>query len=264
MKRSFQSHVTEIVVSTIKGVAIVSISAVVTILAARLVGGPQLSINQTSTQKESTFDVTGETEISVVPDEAQINLGVQTNNATVTQAQEEINSKINAITEKLKQLGIDKEKIKTQNYSIYPDYNYSPDEIRQIIGYNASVTVRVTVTDFEKLNQIIDESTSLGANQVGGISFGISDKQEKKLKSEARKDAIQDAKKNAQELAHLSGMKLGRIVNIWESPHYSPDPQPYGRAEMMLDSMGGAAEPTRIEPGSTNYTYAVTLSFETL
>lgn len=258
------NQIEDIVVSTIKGVAIISISAVVTILAARMVGGPQLSINQTSTQKQSTFDVTGQSEMTVVPDEAKVNLGVTVNRLSVAQAQQEMNTKINAISNKLQELGIKKEDIKTQNYSIYPDYDYRNE--RQIItGYHASTTLQVSLKDFEKMNQVIDEATALGANQLGGISFDLSTQKENQLKTEARKEAIEDAKNNAQELAKLSGMKLGRIVNIWETPNYDPQPYLNARAEYDLAAgLGGAAEPTSIEPGSTSYTYAVTLSFETL
>ncbi len=255
-------NLADIVISVIKTVTIVSISAVVTIVAAKMVGGASLSVNQVSTQKSSTFDVNGESEISVIPDEATVNLGIQVNERTVAQAQNKINQTINSISASLKDLGIEKDDIKTRDYNIYPNYDYSRGA-QSINGYNASTTLVVKVTDFEKLNQAIDTATSLGANTVSGISFGLSDEKTKEVEKQAREEAIEDAKDKAKELAKLSGMKLGKIVNVYESNVSNYPVYAYDRAEIMMDGKGGGA-PTNVEPGSTSYSFSVTLSYETL
>ncbi|MBU0579082.1 SIMPL domain-containing protein, partial [Patescibacteria group bacterium] len=161
-----------------------------------------------------------------------------------------------------KKLGINEKDIQTQNYRVSPEYDYSSPE-RRITGYRVNTEVVVKITDFEKLNQIIDTATGLGANQVGGISFSLSEKKQAELKKEARKEAIAEAKDSAEELAKLAGIKLERVINVTESDGNNY-PQPmYARAEMAL---GGARpeEPTQIEPGSEIYRYSVTLSYETL
>lgn len=229
-------------------------------LLSRFTGPLPFSITQTTTQKQSTFDVRGESKISTIPDKAVVNLGITVNEDAVKTAQDKANSIINAINAELGKLGIDKKGIKTENYTLYPNYNY--DNGRQAItGYTVNATLTASITDFAKLNQAIDAATRVGANQIGGITFTLSDEKKKETETQARKEAIDDAKDRAQDLAKLAGMKLGKIVNVAEQPNFNIAPY-----EMALRSGmgGGGGAPTNVEPGSTTFQYTVTLSYETL
>jgi uncharacterized protein YggE len=231
------------------------------ILTSKVIGPLPLSISQTTTQKMGSFDVSGESELITVPDQAEVSVGITAREATVGAAQDRANSVINGITEAIKALGIKAEDIKTLDYSINPEYDYS-SEFRPVIGYNVSTTLRIKTTDLAQVNQIVDTATANGANQVNGIQFSLSEAKNEELTSQARKEAIADAKENAEDLAQLSGMKLGKIINVYEQPpmDYYP-PMPYGGGVMMAKD---AAETTNIQPGSTTFTYRVTLSYETL
>ena len=233
------------------------------ILVTRLTGPLPISVTQTLTQKETTFNTTGDAEITAVPDEAQVRLGIDIKKDTVIEAQSSANEIINAISDAVKKLGIDREDIQTQNYRVNPDYDYSSSE-RRITGYRVSTQIVVKITDFEKLNQVIDTATSLGANRVGGVNFSLSEQKQEELKKEARKEAIAEAKKSAEELAKLAGIKLGRVVNVTESDGGNYNYKIYTQAEMLPDAGGGPEESTQIEPGSEVYRYRVTLSYETL
>ncbi len=232
------------------------------ILVTRITGPLPISVTQTLTQKETTFNTSGDAEITAVPDEAQVRLGIDIKKDTVIGAQDEANQIINDISEAVKKLGIDKEDIQTQNYRVSTEYDYRSPE-RRITGYRVNTQIVVKITNFEKLNQVIDTATSLGANQVGGISFSLSEEKQDELKKEARKVAIDEAKDSAEELAKLAGIKLGRVVNVTESEGGNYNYPIYARAEMALDA-GGPEEATQIEPGSEIYRHSVTLSYETL
>jgi uncharacterized protein len=234
-----------------------------TIFVTRLLGPLPFSVTQTTTQKMATFDVTGESEIVSVPDEAQITTGIEVTASTVAAAQDQANEVINNIIASLEKLDIDKKDIQTQNYSVYPQYDYQNPGRPNITGYQVSANLRVKVTDFEKLNQVIDTSTQLGANQVGGIQFTMSEEKEEELTKQAREEAIEDAKEDAAELAGLAGIKLGKVLNVWENRGYQERPV-FMSADMAKaeNAMGG--EPTQIEPGSSSFSYSVTLSYETL
>lgn len=216
---------------------------------------------QTTTQKQSTFDVTGESKITTIPDKAVVSLGITVNESTVKQAQDKANTIINNINAELGKLNIDKKDIKTDNYSLYPNYDYQQGQ--RITGYSINANLSVNLTDFSKLNQAIDAATGAGANQVGGIMFTLSDEKKKDVEHDARKQAIENAQEKAQSLSSLAGMRLGKIVNVSESPNFQP--RPYELMKATSDSIGGnAGVPTNVEPGSTTFTYVVTLSYETL
>jgi uncharacterized protein len=242
--------------------AVVIVSTLGVILVTRVAGGPSLSINQISTNKMSTFDVAGESKISTIPDQAEVNMGITVNEGTVKAAQDKANSVINAINEQLGTLGVDKKDIKTENYSLYPIYDYQTGAGQNITGYTVNANLKVTMTDFAKLNQAIDLATGAGANQIGGISFTLSDEKKAETEEQARKEAIDNAKEKAEKLASLAGMRLGKIVNVAEAP--SMPEYPYGPVMMDAKMGAGGGAPTNVEPGSTTFTYTVTLSYETL
>ncbi len=256
---------TDLVQLVLKTALVVSVGMACFVLLSRYVGVPSFSVSQTSTQKQSTFDVTGKAEIVTIPDEAKINVGVTAQELTVAQAQDKINQTINNITQALKNLDIDEKDIKTQNYSIYPDMNYQPSALNRITGYHASVNLLVTVKDFDKVNQVIDQATAQGANSVGGVSFDLSDVKRKELENQARAEAIKNAQEKGQELAKLAGMRLGKVVNVMETqPFYPPLYREAAFDSALPMDAGKVAAPTNIEPGSQTYEYTVTVSYETL
>lgn len=239
----------------------ISLGVLGIVAVSRFIGPLPLSITQTTTAKQSTFDVTGESKITTIPDKAVVSLGITVNESTVKQAQDKANTIINNINTELGKLNIDKKDIKTDNYSLYPNYDYQQGQ--RITGYSVNANLSVNLTDFSKLNQAIDAATGVGANQVGGIMFTLSDEKKKDVENDARKQAIENAKEKARSLSSLAGMRLGKIVNVSESPNFQP--RPYGLMTAVGGATGGkGGAPTNIEPGSTTFNYIVTLSYETL
>lgn len=219
---------------------------------------PAIPISSVVSQKQDLFTVDGTGKVTVVPDTAIVEVGVNTNRPSVKAAQTEANNIINKITANLKKLGIPDLDIKTSHYSIYPNYDYQGDTNR-ISGYQVSTGLTVTVKNLEKINGVIDSTTSDGANVVGGIQFTLDETRQKQLMQQARDDAVKEAKTKAENLARSAGITLGRIVNIQESTPSYPRPI-YQSAGKLADGGGGD---TQIQPGSTDITSSVTLSYET-
>ena len=217
-----------------------------------------LTVAVTQTQKASTFDVSGTGSVTVAPDEAQVSLGVQKSAPTVAAAQNQTNQVVKDLTDKLTAMGIAVADIRTSQYSVYPSYN--PQGMPS--GYTVSSTTLVKIHDFTKVGPVLDLSGQLGLNQVGGLSFTLSDTLEAKTMSDARKQAIDAAEKKAQELASLSGMKLGRIVNVTEGQNNIPRPMPMMAAG--IDKAATPSTPTEVSPGTTEVNVTETLSYETL
>lgn len=245
------------------GVACSAVAVASVILSAKLFGPLPLSVNQTTTQKQSTFDVSGESEVSVIPDEATVSLGIEINRQRVVDAQNEVNKIMLDVVDQLRKLEIKDTDITTTQYSVYPEYDYL-NGARRTAGYRVSSTVRVKVRNFAKVNDVIDSATGQGVTNVNGVTFNLSEEKEEETKKAAREEAIDKARKNAQELADLAGMKLGKIVNIYEIPQYDNPPVAYDMVRADAAMGGGPETKTEIQPGTSSYTYSVTISYETL
>ncbi len=224
----------------------------------KIFGPIPFSVNSVTTQKSSTFDVSATGKVTVQPDIASINVGIQVNGSTVKATKEQINSVITKVSSEIKQLGVKEEDIQTTNYNINPEYDYSGGT-QKIKGYSASTNLYVKVKQIDKVNQVIDAATSNGANQVGGINFELDDKA--KAQNEARTKAVAEAKQKAEDAAKIAGFKLGRIVNYSENLGGSLIPIPLMRT---MDAKGAPETGTQVETGSTDITVSVTLSYDVL
>ena len=222
----------------------------------KLVGPIPFSVNQVTTTKTDLFSVTGTGKVSATPDIARISVGIEESGSTVKVAQDKMNTVINTVSESIKKLGIDKKDMKTTNYSINPQYDYTNGR-QKIVGYNAQTDLQIIVRQLDKVNSVIDSATGSGANTVGGISFDVEDKQ--KAENEARKLAVEEARQKAENAAKIAGFTLGRMVNYQESFGGGAIPRPY---LMAAKGEADSAVSTQIEPGSQELTITVTLSYE--
>lgn len=222
----------------------------------KLAGPIPFAVDNITTTKTDNFSVSGEGTVTASPDEAIINAGIQTQAATVQDAQNKINTVINDVSANIKKLGINGADIQSSNYNIQPSYDYSGGT-QKITGYQASTTLNIKVKDISKINNVIDTATKNGANQISNISFDISDKTA--LENQARAKAVAQAKQIAQQAAQMGGFRLGKLINYSEQIGNTPQPIPLAAKAV---SVNGGGTPTNIEPGSTDIKVTVTLSYE--
>ena len=166
-----------------------------------------------------SFAVSGVGEAITVPDVAQFSFGVLTQGGLNIQELKNQNSeKINKIIKFLKDNGVDKKDIKTQNYNLNPRYTYFPCEDREeckppeISGYSINQTVLIKVRDFDKTGELLSGVVENGANNVSRLSFIIDDPTS--AQNKARAEAIQKAKDKAKSIAKAGGFRLGKLLSI--------------------------------------------------
>ena len=173
---------------------------------------------------QNTISVSGEGEVSAVPDIAKFSFTVKEEAKTVSMAQKKATEKMNNAIDFLKKSGVEEKNIKTTGYNIYPRYEWQnkassnyphPDKKRVLIGYEVSQNISVKLKDIDKAGEILAGIGSLEVTNVSGLNFEIDD--EDALKRQARKQAIEKAKTKAKELAKDLGVNLVRIVNYSSS-----------------------------------------------
>jgi len=220
----------------------------------KLAGPIPFSLNSVTTTKSDTFNVTGEGKVNVSPDVAIVSAGISAEGTSVKIVQDQINSVINKVSDAVKNLGVDSKDIQTTNYNINPKYDFTSGTQR-VNGYSANTTLTIKVKQLDKINSVIDSATANGANQINGLTFEVSDKE--KAENEAREMAVADAKKKAQQAAKVAGFSLGRLINYQENLGEPPIVFQRGGAELAAQD-----SKTQVEPGSSEITVSVTLSYE--
>lgn len=205
-----------------------------------------------------TISVSGEGKVFVKPDIAKVSVSVFTESKKLTDVQQENTQKMNAIINFLKNdLGILEKDLKTTGYTIYPQYDYTKDGTRIFLGYKITQTLEIKIRDLGKVGDVLEGAVAKGANEIGSLQFANEDLE--KIKVEARKLAIENAKEKAKTLSSQLGVGLGRVVSFNEN-FYTPWPTPYPLLKEAA-GIGGGGVP-QIETGENEIIVDVSITYE--
>jgi len=195
---------------------------------------------------------------SGTPDVANIDVGVETQAASVQQAVDDNKAQMTKLLDALKSLDIADKDIRTSNYSVYTERQPlpAPDSkgSQGPVIYHVSNQVNVTVRNVNQLGDVLDKVVAAGANNIYGVNFSVADTS--KLEDEARANAMADAKERAASLAKLAGVTLGDVMNVSE---VIGGPTPIYSAAAPKMGLGGGGTP--VQPGELEVNTSVQVTF---
>jgi uncharacterized protein len=114
--------------------------------------------------------------------------------------------------------------------------------------------VNVMIRQLAKIGEVLDRLATAGATDIGNVQFLLSDPS--KALDQAGEAAVADARHKAELYARASGLNLGRVVWITESPEFAPAFAVEGR----LKSAPKPAAP--IQAGENTFQASVTVGFD--
>lgn len=196
------------------------------------------------------ISVSGTGQIQAQPDEAFVSAGVQTRAQTAQDAQTTNNRQMQAVIDAVKAVGIPAKDIQTSGVSLSPVYG----ENQTLQGYEARNNINVTVEQVGQAGQVLDAAVKAGANQAGGITFGL--KNDTELRNKALAAAVADARSKADAIAGAAGVKITGVEAITESSVNVPIP--VARAPLAASA---ASQATPVEPGQLTVTAQVTVVY---
>lgn len=211
-------------------------------------------------QAPTLITVSAPGEVTARPDRASTTVGVRFTRDTAGAAQGETNRVMDAVIKAVKEAGAEDEQVQTVSISLSPQYTYRRDrDERELTGYQSYAAIRVT-TDIDTIGPVIDAAIKAGANDMSGVSFELSNREE--LYQQALKRAMRIARQRAQALAEAIGRPLGDIVEVREGDTQGPRPMMRGVARMEMDA--AASAPTPVEAGELTVTAHVEMTVRVL
>ena len=233
---------------------IIALSVVLVLMSATI-----YAISQSGSEKdtENIISMSGYAEQKVVPDTATLRIGVVVQSETAKEASDENAAIMSAVMAELKALGLQDKEIQTSYVSVSPVYNYSTAQT--ITGYSASNSVQITTTKLDNLSEIIDRSTAAGANEIGSISFSVSDDKKKQLSEDLMNKAVADASSKADTLAKSLGVEITGVRT--SSISESGDSRVYYEYDMVTAEKGSGAVSTPIQPGESTVSMSVQVTY---
>ena len=212
--------------------------------------------------------VSGEGTISLTPDLALLNIGVETMAETVAEARDEAARAMDAIVTAVKTHGLEDKDVQTRSFNIWPRYEY-PEVLegglrvrkQTLVGYTVSNSAAIKIRDLDDVGTIIDDVATAGGNatRINGIQFTVEDP--KPFMTGLREAAVQDALAKAGQFATLTGVQVGPLVYITENRGGAPAVRDFADAGFAMEAMA-AAPPTTVSGGELELSLSVQAAFE--
>lgn len=219
---------------------------------------------------QPSITVTGEGRAFAVPDTANFSYTVRSEGKTATEVSANMAMMATEIEQALIAAGVKETDIKTENYNIYPRYEYVnrpvngivyPEGQRILAGYEATQTNQVRVRTIDEAPNLLSIPTENGADSVSQLQFTIWDETE--IEAEARQLAIDDAKNKAQILAKQLGVSLGEITDYYENQEGGYYPIAYDmQSEMMEQDSAAKISEAQISTGENEIKKVVNITFQ--
>lgn len=211
-------------------------------------------------EKETTLSVSATGRVERAPDYLDVVIAVVQYDPSATKAQAGAEARMAKAIAAVRALNLKNLDLKTGTVALSPRYEPQNrfDEARTIVGYQATISLRVRTTDLDTASKVIDAGLTNGANQVEGVSFGI--KEALEAREEAMRLAGKAAKRKAQTLAESLDLKLGRVVTASENSNQSWYPvNRMMNSVQAAEASGGAGE--AVVPGTIEITVEVSVTY---
>jgi hypothetical protein len=227
-------------------------------LALAVVLGPALAPRAAravdDTTPDRTISVGGTGTVTLVPDVADLHVGVVVQRPKVRDARAAAAAAMQGVVKALRAAGVAEKDIQTTTLSLQPIYDYrTTGAPPKITGYEMRNGVVATVRDLERLGDAVDGAVADGATTLDGITFRVDDPTGPE--AQARTQAMKAARAKADALAAAAGVSIVGVASISEQSSPAPWPVPYAGAARADEAA------TPILPGTSDITVTVSVVY---
>jgi uncharacterized protein YggE len=206
--------------------------------------------------RATTLQLQAYGETRLAPDTATLALGVTTEAPSAEAAMQANAARMTEVLAALRRAGLGPKDLQTARIGVEPQYAYDQDKPPRLTGYRASNQVSVTLHDLARLGATLDAAIAAGANQAGGVSFGLAD--ETAAENAAREAAVKALAAKADLYARATGYRVLRLVSLSEGVGSGP-PLP---APMVTFAAARKSVETPVAPGEVRVRIDVTGVYE--
>lgn len=203
-------------------------------------------VDTTPAAAEYSVSVVGSGVVYGEPDIATLQLGVTASEEDVRVAVSSLDEGIALLMRALEEQGIAERKIKTVSFNVWREERYprGQDQAPSHL-FRAQHMLAVELEGAATAGEVLAAAVEAGANAVGGINFGFSDRAE--LEAQAREAAVSDARRRAEQLAAAAGVAVGEPILIEEISSSQPPSPFFERAAATMSASPVAPGELRVE-----------------
>lgn len=228
------------------------------------------------TEPRRVVTVSGSGEVRGDPDRARVSFEIRARADKARTVRDDLATRAEQVRSALLETGLDEADITTTEFRIDEQIDHrklreadvdpdSPEARERFRFYEGSHTFEVELDDVEAVGSTIDAAVGAGADEVDRVVFTLSDEKRRELREQALREAVQNARSEAEAVADEVGAEVveatvvdasrGRIGPVERSGDAAlaatPTPQAAGD--------GGSA--TGVEPGDVTVSVDVDVRF---
>jgi uncharacterized protein YggE len=170
------------------------------------------------------------------PDEARLQLGVQSIAASAGEASRLNREKMERVSAALARFGVRADDLQTRNLSLQR-IDYGPERGR----FRADNVIEAKLRDMARVGDAVTVATEAGANVLSGPELRISDRETANRSAYAA--AYRAARSRAEAYAAAANLRIGRVLGIYDGGEHFAPPSPYPRPVSMEAVAQSAAPP---------------------
>ncbi len=203
--------------------------------------------------------VTGSGSIERAPDYAQIHVTVTTAAPQVPEAVDANNARTQEVLARLEAIGVARDDITTASFQVFAtsENRRLDDAPRPEPGFTAEHRLRIESRDIDGIGALTGDILALGALTFQSISFHLDSSQE--AEEEALRQAVADARRQAEILADATGERLGTVRMIGDS---GVSGRGFQAQPMSTMRMEGASAVPIVPPTSLRFEAQVRIEWE--
>jgi uncharacterized protein YggE len=183
------------------------------------------------------INVSGEGKVTAVPDQAMISVSVDTKGNKSADVKKQNDAAVEKVIQAIKAHKLPKEDVQTQRIALNPVYDYE----KKKYSYNATQTINILLKDLNQYDGLMEDLVDAGINRISNVEFRSSKADQ--LKTDARKEAMREAKRKAEDYVSVLGQKVGKAITINDNTQVIY-PQAMYKMAMSADAEGGGSRDT--------------------
>lgn len=203
--------------------------------------------------------VKGEAKVSAEPDSVRIRFDFEQHAPLPLPAKHAVDEAVNRLLAKTAAYGIDEADVTASDLDTSEDVTHTDDGKRVSNGFVADRSVTVLLKHVDRLDALLDDALAAGARSIGEVFFQSTEAAA--LRERARREAIDEAKAKAANMAGAFDASLGPVYSI-DSIH-SQFAGGYGATELdRVEVTGTRGSSGRYLRPTVEYSETVNAVFE--
>ncbi len=191
--------------------------------------------------------IEGKSSVKLIPEQLIFNINMSVKDTNYAKCTNLALEKIELIKSQFVNNGIDKNLIKTQNYSIREirKHDYKTQKL-VFEGFEASIPITIKTTRNYSKNDQIFEIIKNNFEANFNLNFALTPEQIEAIKEKLIELAVEDAKQKAKVVANSAEVELGKISKIQYGEPHSVRPYSYNNDLMKSGSLVAMAPESSI------------------